>query len=183
MSIDELAEHLGVPIKTIYDRRQTGPGPVGIRVGRHLRFAVSDVRALGVRSERRASGAVEPLVELNRAMVAHATSAGTPISLPSGGGGVRGIGETFQPNLSTSSPESQHIEDPMLAEIRRGRPVLSGAGSGSIRGRCLRSSGFGRDGPSFDERSRRPIHERGSGVRIPSAPPNAQVRAVAAVLM
>jgi hypothetical protein len=34
----------------------------------------------------------------------------------------------------------QHIEDPKLTEIRRGRPVLSGAGSGSIRGRCLRSS-------------------------------------------
>lgn len=44
LSIDELAEYLGVSIKTIYEWRQTGRGPVGIRVGRHLKFAVSDVR-------------------------------------------------------------------------------------------------------------------------------------------
>ncbi|CUR58171.1 Phage transcriptional regulator, AlpA [metagenome] len=45
LSIDELAEYLGVSIKTIYEWRQTGRGPVGIRMGRHLKFAVSDVRA------------------------------------------------------------------------------------------------------------------------------------------
>jgi excisionase family DNA binding protein len=45
LSIDELAKYLGVPIKTIYEWRQTGRGPVGIRMGRHLKFAVSDVRA------------------------------------------------------------------------------------------------------------------------------------------
>lgn len=45
LSIDELAEYLGVSIKTIYDWRQNGRGPVGIRMGRHLKFAVSDVRA------------------------------------------------------------------------------------------------------------------------------------------
>jgi excisionase family DNA binding protein len=44
LSIDELAEYLGVPIKTIYEWRQTGRGPVCIRMGRHLKFAVSDVR-------------------------------------------------------------------------------------------------------------------------------------------
>lgn len=44
LSIDELAGYLGVPIKTIYEWRQTGRGPVGIRMGRHLKFAVSDVR-------------------------------------------------------------------------------------------------------------------------------------------
>ncbi|MGH3506129.1 MAG: helix-turn-helix domain-containing protein [Nocardioidaceae bacterium] len=45
LSIGELAEYLGVPIKTIYEWRQTGRGPVGIRMGRHLKFAVSDVRS------------------------------------------------------------------------------------------------------------------------------------------
>jgi excisionase family DNA binding protein len=39
LSIDELAEYLGVPIKTIYEWRQSGRGPVGIRMGRHLKFA------------------------------------------------------------------------------------------------------------------------------------------------
>jgi len=45
LSNGDLAEHLGVSIKTIYVWRQTGRGPVGIRMGRHLKFAVSDVRA------------------------------------------------------------------------------------------------------------------------------------------
>lgn len=44
LSISELADYLGVSIKTIYEWRQTGRGPVGIRMGRHLKFAVSDVR-------------------------------------------------------------------------------------------------------------------------------------------
>jgi len=48
-------------------------------------------------------GAVEALTELDSDMVGGATAAGTPISLPSGGGGVRGIGETFQPNLFTGT--------------------------------------------------------------------------------
>ena len=43
LSIDELAEYLGVPIRTIYDWRQRGHGPRGIRIGRHLKYAVSDV--------------------------------------------------------------------------------------------------------------------------------------------
>jgi excisionase family DNA binding protein len=45
LSVHELAEYLGVPVRTIYDWRQTGHGPRGIRVGRHLKFAVSDVAA------------------------------------------------------------------------------------------------------------------------------------------
>ena len=45
LSIDDLSEYLGVPIRTIYDWRQTGHGPRGIRVGRHLKFAASDVAA------------------------------------------------------------------------------------------------------------------------------------------
>jgi excisionase family DNA binding protein len=44
ISIDELSEYLGVPVKTIYDWRLTGNGPCAIRVGRHLKYAVSDVR-------------------------------------------------------------------------------------------------------------------------------------------
>lgn len=44
MSIDALAGYLGVPVATIYDWRVSGKGPCAIRVGRHLKFAVSDVR-------------------------------------------------------------------------------------------------------------------------------------------
>jgi excisionase family DNA binding protein len=43
LSIEELAEYLGVPITTIYDWRVDGKGSCGVRVGRHVKFAVSDV--------------------------------------------------------------------------------------------------------------------------------------------
>ena len=43
MSTCELAEYLGVPVKTIYEWRTNGQGPCAVRVGRHLKFAVSDV--------------------------------------------------------------------------------------------------------------------------------------------
>ncbi|GAA1726468.1 hypothetical protein GCM10009809_22750 [Isoptericola hypogeus] len=45
INTEELSEYLGVPIATIYDWRVDAKGPRGIRVGRHLKFAVSDVRA------------------------------------------------------------------------------------------------------------------------------------------
>ena len=43
LSIEDLATYLGVPIATIYDWRVDGKGPCGIRVGRHVKFTVSDV--------------------------------------------------------------------------------------------------------------------------------------------
>jgi excisionase family DNA binding protein len=45
LSIEELAEYLGVPVTTIYDWRVDGKGPCGVRVGRHVKFTISDVLA------------------------------------------------------------------------------------------------------------------------------------------
>ena len=45
LSTQELAEYLGVPVKTIYEWRTCGHGPCAVRIGRHLRFAVPDVQA------------------------------------------------------------------------------------------------------------------------------------------
>ncbi|UUZ58213.1 helix-turn-helix transcriptional regulator [Nocardioides sp. B-3] len=45
VTITELAEYLGVPVKTIYEWRQTGRGPAGIRIGRHVKFRLGDVQA------------------------------------------------------------------------------------------------------------------------------------------
>ena len=53
LSIEELAEYLGVPVTTIYDWRVDGKGPCGVRVGRHVKFTVSDV--LGWIDEQRES--------------------------------------------------------------------------------------------------------------------------------
>jgi len=39
----ELAEYLGVNVQAIYDLRTDGRGPSGIRVGREIRYRVSDV--------------------------------------------------------------------------------------------------------------------------------------------
>jgi len=40
---DELAEYLGVPVKTLYRWRLTGYGPEAIRVGKHLRWTEESV--------------------------------------------------------------------------------------------------------------------------------------------
>ena len=39
----DLAVLLGVPVATLYNWRYTRTGPVGFRVGRHLRYRQSDV--------------------------------------------------------------------------------------------------------------------------------------------
>jgi len=45
LTVGELSSVLGVPVGTIYDWRTRGEGPVAHRFGKHLKFAVSDVRA------------------------------------------------------------------------------------------------------------------------------------------
>jgi excisionase family DNA binding protein len=45
LSMEDLAEYLGVPIATIYDWRVDGKGPCGVRVGRHVKFTQRDVLA------------------------------------------------------------------------------------------------------------------------------------------
>ena len=44
-TLSELAAHLGVSVQTLYDLRSQGRGPRGFRVGRELRFRVSEVDA------------------------------------------------------------------------------------------------------------------------------------------
>ena len=45
MSVDELANYLGVPKQTIYDWRVNGKGPKAHRFGKRIMFAASDVRS------------------------------------------------------------------------------------------------------------------------------------------
>lgn len=45
LSIEEVAEYLGVAVTTIYDWRVEGKGPRAVRVGRHLRFTHADLAA------------------------------------------------------------------------------------------------------------------------------------------
>lgn len=45
LSVEEVAEVLGVPVSTLYQWRYKGVGPVGLRVGRHLRYRAVDVSA------------------------------------------------------------------------------------------------------------------------------------------
>ena len=45
IDIGKLAAYLGVPVSTIYDWRTRGLGPPAYRFGKHLKFAVGDVRA------------------------------------------------------------------------------------------------------------------------------------------
>nr|WP_280680048.1 helix-turn-helix domain-containing protein [Cryobacterium sp. CG_9.6] len=43
LTTSELADYLGVHVLAIYDLRTDGRGPFGIRVGREIRYRVSDV--------------------------------------------------------------------------------------------------------------------------------------------
>jgi len=43
LTTSELAEYLGVQAQAIYDLRTDGRGPSGIRVGREIRYRISDV--------------------------------------------------------------------------------------------------------------------------------------------
>jgi excisionase family DNA binding protein len=43
LSVDEVSEVLGVPVRTLYQWRHKGVGPLGLRVGRHLRYRSADV--------------------------------------------------------------------------------------------------------------------------------------------
>lgn len=45
LGVGELAVYLGVPVSTVYDWRTRGLGPRAYRFGKHLKFAVSDVRS------------------------------------------------------------------------------------------------------------------------------------------
>lgn len=45
LSLQELAAELEVSCQTLYDLRSQGRGPKGFRVGRHLRFRRSEIRA------------------------------------------------------------------------------------------------------------------------------------------
>ena len=42
-TIDDVAEYLGVPVKTLYDWRHRGYGPTSKRIGKHLRYRPQDV--------------------------------------------------------------------------------------------------------------------------------------------
>lgn len=42
IDITELAAYLGVPVGTVYDWRTNGKGPRAHRIGKRLKFAVSD---------------------------------------------------------------------------------------------------------------------------------------------
>lgn len=43
LTTSELAAHLGVPVQTIHDLRHAGRGPRGFRIGRELRYRLSEV--------------------------------------------------------------------------------------------------------------------------------------------
>lgn len=45
VTLSELAAQLGVSVQTLYDLRSQGRGPRGFRVGRELRFRVTEVEA------------------------------------------------------------------------------------------------------------------------------------------
>ena len=44
LTVQDLADYLGVPVATIYTWRHRGDGPTGFRVGKYVRYQMSDVQ-------------------------------------------------------------------------------------------------------------------------------------------
>jgi excisionase family DNA binding protein len=44
LSVQEVAELLAVPVPTVYRWRYEGTGPVGLKVGRHVRYDPAELR-------------------------------------------------------------------------------------------------------------------------------------------
>jgi len=45
MSLEGVADYLGVPVRTVYAWRATSKGPRGFRVGKYVRYKAVDVEA------------------------------------------------------------------------------------------------------------------------------------------
>jgi len=45
MTVEDLAEYLGIPIPTVYKQRSEGTGPPGFRIGKYVRWRRSEVDA------------------------------------------------------------------------------------------------------------------------------------------
>ena len=45
LSPEDVADYLGLPVKTLYQWRYKGVGPPGLRIGRHVRYRPEDVEA------------------------------------------------------------------------------------------------------------------------------------------
>ena len=56
LNIEELAEYLDVPVATIYDWRVDGKGPCAIRIGRRVKFTITDVNAWIARQRESSPG-------------------------------------------------------------------------------------------------------------------------------
>jgi excisionase family DNA binding protein len=94
LGVAELAGYLGVQVSTVYEWRAHGSGPVAHRFGKHLKFALSDVRTW-VEAHRETApgsghqGKSAPCVSLERRRSAggvFGAGAGRA-AMPRGGGG------------------------------------------------------------------------------------------------
>jgi predicted site-specific integrase-resolvase len=45
LTVTDLSDHLGVPVNTLYQWRTKGYGPIGRRIGKHVRYRPEDVDA------------------------------------------------------------------------------------------------------------------------------------------
>lgn len=61
LTTSELAAHLGVPVQTIHDLRHAQRGPRGFRVGREMRYRISEVQhwVESLESQDHAAGVAE----------------------------------------------------------------------------------------------------------------------------
>jgi len=49
---DDIAEIFGVPLETVYQWRRKRTGPLGFRIGKHVRYDPADVQAFVLQQQR-----------------------------------------------------------------------------------------------------------------------------------
>lgn len=45
MTVTDLSDYLGIPVNTLYQWRTKGYGPVGVRMGKYVRYRPDDVKS------------------------------------------------------------------------------------------------------------------------------------------
>ena len=118
LTVDEVAEWLGVPVGTIYAWRYRGGGPASYKVGRHVRFRREDVEAW-LADQRSDPLEVSPLRRLLGAVPVRdpARSPGATRSL---GRSTRHLGNTLMGKAIGAGGVPSPIPDPTPASCVAG---------------------------------------------------------------
>ena len=133
MSITDLSEMLGVPIHTLYRWRHKGEGPVGYRIGRHVKYRRATVEAWLETQTDKALGRTREVQRSNAGRTSEAGVYPSPTSPSSSSVHTTkaeaevdcAFGDVAAPNVSRPSCPANKIKiaDELICPARARQPV------------------------------------------------------------